>query len=133
MEVDGASPLDTVKVNSRVSSEVQGLVGTGDIHLLNDSGVEVRLEDDLVVLRYEVLWQPHDRWWSLGDERGGWTGRRVQWSDLNLVHNDHGDNAGDGRESQDDKGNGECLGYHGFFGHGGCFLWSVLKVPLLGW
>lgn len=98
MEVDSASPLDTVKVNCRVSCEEHCLVGTGDIHLLNDSGVEVRLDEDLVPLGYETLRQPHDGWRSFSGGWVGWTWRRVQFRDLSFVQNNHGDNPSDDRD-----------------------------------
>lgn len=124
-----------MKVNRRVSGEEHCLIGTGHIYLLDDLGVEVRLEEDLVALRYEILWQPHDRWWSCCGGREGWTGRRIQFRDLRLVQNGHGDNASNDRDGQDDKGSGECLGCKGTFHaeRGGCFLLSVLKVQLLDW
>lgn len=71
MEVDGCSCLGAVKVNSRVPSKENGLVGTGDIFHLNDPGVHVRLQEDLVAVRNEILRQPHDR--RCG---GGHRGRR---------------------------------------------------------
>lgn len=133
MEVDGFSCLDAVKVNGRVPGEEYCLVGTGDIFHLNDPGVQVRLQEDLVAVRNEILRQPHDRWWFCGGGRQGWTGRRVHARDLSVVQNDHGDNADDGRDGQDDKGGGDSLAYEGLFGHGGCFLPSALKILLLDW
>lgn len=111
MEVDGASPLNTMKVDSRISREKQCLVGTGHIYHLDDFAVEVRLEEDLVTLRYEIPWQSHDRWWSHGGGREGWTGCWVHCRDLSFVQNDHGDNASYRRDSKDDKSSGGDLGY----------------------
>lgn len=119
-----------MKVNRGVPCEEHGLVGTGDVHYLNDSSVEVRLEEDLVAERYEVLRQAHDGWWSDGGGREGWTGRRVQFRDLSLINNDHCHNPGNYRDGQHSKGGGKSLGREGLFGHGGCFLWSVPKGPV---
>lgn len=128
MEVDAASPLDTLKVNCRVPSEKGRLVGTGDVHLLDDAAVQVGLEEDLVALRYEIPRQPHAGRRCCGGGREGRSGCRVHRRDLIVVKNDHGDNAADDSEGQQDKGGGDDLGFVVIFRHAGCSLCSVLKV-----
>lgn len=124
MEVDGFSCLDAVKVNSRIPSKEKGLVGTGDILLLNDPGVQVRLQKDLVAVRNEILRQPHDRRYSYGGGHRGRMGQPVQGRELSVVQSDHDDDASDGRDGQDDKDGDNNLGYDRLFWHGGCF-WLV--------
>lgn len=101
MEVDGCGLLHAVKFNGGVPSEQPRLVGIGDIFQLNDSGVQVRLQEDPVAVWHEILWQPHDRWQSCGGGGESWTGRRVHGRDLGVVQNDHGDNSSDGKDSQE--------------------------------
>lgn len=120
-----------MKANGGVPVEQPCLVGTGDIFQLNDSGVQVRLQEDPVAVRHEILWQPHDRWQSCGGGGEGWTARRIHGRDLGLEHNGHGDNGSDGKDSQDSDNRGYNFGFEGLFGHGGCFLWPGLKVHWL--
>lgn len=117
-----------MKVNSRVSGEDQTLVGNTAIYPLREFDVEEWLNGDLVAVRNEVLRQSHVRWRSRGGRHPGRMGRHVQVRGLNFEQNGHGDNAGNGRDCQDDKGDGDSLGCKGLLGHGGCFLWSVLYI-----
>lgn len=119
MEVDGCSCLGAVKVNCRVPSKENGLVRTGDIFHLNDPGVQVRLQEDLVAVRNESLRQPHEGRCSCGGGDHGWM--EFQGRERSVVQNDHGENASDGRDSQDDKDGGDSFGYDRPFGHGGWF------------
>lgn len=129
MEVDAPRSLDTVQVDGGVSGENQRLVGGRDVHHLHDSGVDVRLDEDFVAFWYQVPRQPHNRRWSRSGGRYGWRTRHIHVTDLDLVHGYHGDHAGDGRDRQDRKGNGETLGQDAFSRHRGSFLWSAPK----GW
>lgn len=131
MKEDGIGSLDTVEVNGGVPSEDQCLVGAGDIHFLNNSGVEGKREEDPVALRYQVLWQPHDWWWAQGSGWDGWTRRWFHWFYLDFVQNSHGDGTGNDGERQDGKGGGQGQGYARLLWHCCCFLWSVPMVALL--
>lgn len=121
MEVDGAGDLGTVEVHSRISSEDHRLVGAGDVDLLDDPAVEVKLEEDLVTVGYQIPRQPQDwrRW--LGGGLEGWKRCRVwvYFIEFYVVYDGQGDEAADGRSGQDDEGRGEALGYVGCFGHPG--------------
>lgn len=132
MKDDSPSILDTVDVNRTISSEEHCLVGTGDVDLLDDAFVEVRLEVHLIAFRHKVSWQPVVGWDSCGV--GGscvdWTRRRIHLRNFVIVDDDQGDNAYNGRGSQDDKDGGESLGSIRFNRHRGSPL-SVSEVLLL--
>lgn len=112
--------MDTVKINSRVPSEDEGLVRAGDVDLVNDPGVEVRLEVEFVAVRFQVPRQPQFGPGSRGKLGGGGVGRTGCWIhglNLDVVHDQHGEDAGDGRDGQYDRGDGKNLGYVESFRH----------------